>query len=131
MITSISMDKNYLTEISNGEEGVAKIYADIPQDQGGEGKNMRPGEILLSGWAACMNITARKYLNRDNIKFDKVVVKVDINKDEEGISKFYSKIEIFADVPQEVKDRIIEEVKDCPVCDTLKRTAQLLDLEQY
>lgn len=131
MITSISMDKNYLTELSNGEEGVAKIYADIPTNQGGNGENMRPGEILLSGWAACMNITTRKYLNRDGITFDKVIVKVDIKKEEEGISKFYSKIEIFADIPQEVKDRIVEEVKGCPVCDTLKRTAQFLDIEQY
>jgi len=129
LITSTSLNKDYLTQLSNNQEGVAPIYADIPVEQGGGGENMRPGEILLSGWAACMNITARKYLNRDKLSYDKVIVSVDLKKDDEGISKFYSKVEIIGDIAQEDKDRIVEEVKSCPVCDTLTRTAQFLDLE--
>lgn len=129
MIVSKSMDKNYLTEMTNGVEGVAPVLADIPTNQGGGGANMRPGELLLSGWAACMNITARKYLNRDKLPYDRVIVRVDVDREKAGVSRFYSDIEIDGALTDADRERIIAEVKSCPVCDTLARTAEFLDLE--
>lgn len=39
---------------------------------------MRPGETLLSALGACMNITARKYLNRDGLDYESVTVKAEM-----------------------------------------------------
>ena len=43
--------------------------------------------------------------------------------------KFYKKIEIDADIPQEKKDELIANVLDCPICKVLKGGKTFLPLE--
>ncbi len=65
---------------------------------------MRPGETLLSALGACMNITARKYLNRDGLDYESVTVKAEMAR-ENGVTKIRTKLEIHGALSQEDKDR--------------------------
>ncbi len=57
--------KDLVAEMKPDRAVAHSSYCDVPEDQGGSNSYMRPGETLLSALGACINITARKYLNED------------------------------------------------------------------
>lgn len=128
MIIAKSSDKGYLTEMTVEGKDLHSIYADQPVSKGGCGQDMRPGQILLSSYAACMNITLRMLLNDEQLPYEGVNVTVDMDNSEEGVTKFYRKVEIVSDIPQEKKDELIERVKRCPVCKILNNKKEFYDL---
>ena len=65
-------DKRMAT-LSNGG---CTYYADVPAESGGTGLYPRPGEYLMSAFAACMNMTTRGLLNERNASYEEVVTKV-------------------------------------------------------
>ena len=67
MITVTGTRENYIARMEADRGTAHPTFADIPVEQGGSNEYMRPGETLLSALGACMNITARKYLNRDSL----------------------------------------------------------------
>ena len=118
MITVTGTNKDYIAKMEAERGTVHASYADIPEDQGGSNAYLRPGETLLSALGACMNITARKYLNRDMLPYEEVRVLVDM-KVEDGVTHILTKMEITGALAEEEKARIIQEVSSCPVCNIL------------
>ena len=75
MITVTGTRENYIAEMTADRGTLNATHCDIPVEQGGQNAYMRPGETLLSALGACMNITARKYLNRDGLDYESVTGK--------------------------------------------------------
>lgn len=120
MITVTGTRENYIAEMTADRGTLNATHCDIPVEQGGDNAYMRPGETLLSALGACMNITARKYLNRDGLDYESVTVKAEMAR-ENGVTKIRTKLEIHGALSQADKDRIIAEVASCPVCEILVR----------
>lgn len=112
MITVTGTRENYIAEMTADRGTLNATHCDIPVEQGGQNAYMRPGETLLSALGACMNITARKYLNRDGLDYESVTVKAEMAR-ENGVTKIRTKLEIHGALSQADKDRIIAEVASC------------------
>lgn len=118
MVTSKSQDKKYITEISNGKE---IIYSDVTEDKGGRGEYLSPHDLLCAGFASCLNITTRMILERKNIKYEKVIVKVELDRSDENKTKFIYDVDITGDISNETKQLIFKMLKNCPVRKTLSK----------
>ena len=118
MIISKSMSENYKTEISNGS---AVICSDVTEDKGDNGEYFGPHDLLCASLASCLNITARMVLDRMNVAYEKVVVKVDLDRTDEARTGFLYDVEIIGDVPEELKQKVINLVSKCPVHKTLAK----------
>ena len=128
MITVTGTRENYIAEMTADRGTLNATHCDIPVEQGGQNAYMRPGETLLSALGACMNTTARKYLNRDGLDYESVTVKAEMAR-ENGVTKIRAKLEIHGALSQEDKDRIIAEVASCPVCEILSGPIELGKLD--
>lgn len=129
MIIAKSCGKDYLTEIRPEADGFHSVYADQGTDIGGAGVDMRPGQLVLSGYAACMNIMIRRWMNEEGLPFESVNVAVDMDNSTPGLTKFYKKIEIIADIPQDKKDELIKRADTCPVCKILSNEKEFYNID--
>ena len=118
MIISESMSENYRTEISNG---AAVVHSDVTEDKGGNGEYFGPHDLLCAGLASCLNITARMVLDRMSVVYEKVIVKVDLDRTDEARTGFLYDVDIIGDVPEEVKQKVINLLSKCPVHKTLAK----------
>jgi putative redox protein len=118
MIISESKMENYCTEISN-ENTI--IFSDVTEKKGGKGQCFRPHDLLCAGLASCLNITTRMILDCKNMKYEKVIVKVDLDRNDENKTKFLYNVDIIGNISNETKQHIIEMVKNCPVRKTLSK----------
>lgn len=118
MIISESKKDKYCTEISNGDK---TILSDVTEEKGGRGEYFRPHDLLCAGLASCLNITTRMILERKGIEYEKVVVKVDIDKSDEKKTKFLYNVDIIGDISDEIKQSILEMLKKSPVKKTLSK----------
>ena len=119
MITAESEQSKYLTQISNG---TARIFSDTAKDKGGGGDYFRPHDLLCAGYASCLNISVRMVLERMNLKYDKVIVKVDVNRDKEDSATFLHHVEIIGDIDAATKETVISKALNCPVKKTLSKS---------
>lgn len=118
MIISESKKENYCTEIST-ENTV--VFSDVTKEKGGNGQYLRPHDLVCAGFASCLNITTRMVLDRNNIKYEKVIVKVDLDRSDENKTKFLYDVDIIGDISNETKQHIIKLVRNCPVRKTLSK----------
>ena len=77
MITATSEKGGYKTRLSDGKH---VFYADTPTEAGGGDGYQRPTDILLSAYAACVNITTRMLLDEGGYAYDSVETKVDLER---------------------------------------------------
>lgn len=118
MVISSSKEENYCTEISNGN---TFIFSDVAEEKGGKGEYLRPHDLLCAGFASCMNITTRMILERENIKYEKIIVKVDLDRSDENKTKFIYDVDIIGDISDETKRFITNMLRNCPVRKTLSK----------
>lgn len=118
MIISESKQENYWTEISNGN---SVIFSDVTEEKGGKGQCLSPHDLLCAGFASCINITTRMLLERKSIKYEKVIVKVELDRSDENKTKFLYDIDILSDISNDTKQLIINMVRNCPVKKTLSK----------
>lgn len=108
MITSKSMEGNYLTELTNG---FCKVYANSEDDP----KHLHPTEFVETALSACMNITTRMVLDRMSLKYDEVIVKVWVESATKEETTIKYNIDIKGDTDESVKRQIISKVYNCPM----------------
>lgn len=118
MIISKSKEEKYCTEVSNEN---TFIISDVTKEKGGSGEYFRPHDLLCAGLASCLNITTRMVLERKNITYENVIVKVDLDRSDEEKTKFIYDIDIIGDISKETKELIINIAKNCPVKNTLSK----------
>lgn len=118
MIISESKQDGYLTEISNGE---TFLFSDVTKEKGGSGEHFKPHDFICAGYASCLNITTRMILEKMNIQYEKVIVKVDLDKNNENKTIFVYDVDIVGDIGSETKAMVIEKLERCPVRKTLSK----------
>lgn len=118
MIISESKKENYSVEISNQN---TVIISDVTEEKGGCGQYFRPHDLLCAGFASCLNITVRMVLDSRNIKYEKVVVQIDLDRSCEGKTKFLYDVNILGDISDDIKQQVIDTACNCPVRRTLSK----------
>ncbi|MCL1972742.1 MAG: OsmC family protein [Endomicrobia bacterium] len=118
MIIAESGQEKYLTQLSNG---AVNITADTTGNNGGSGEYFRPHDLLCAGLASCLNISIRMVLEKMNLKYDKVIAKVDVNRTKEDSTIFLYHVEIIGDINAYTKEDVISKAMNCPVRKTLSK----------
>ena len=109
--------------------GTCTYYADATVESGGSGLYPRPGEYLMSAFAAFMNMTARGLLNERNVSYEEVVTRVELDRSDLDRLTFFYKTEIIGDMPEEVRQQVLREIENCDVCRMLRAEKTFLPLE--
>ena len=109
--------------------GTCTYYADATVESGGSGLYPRPGEYLMSAFAACMNMTTRGLLNERNVSYEEVVTRVELDRSDLDRLTFFYKTEIIGDMPEEVRQQVLREIENCDVCRMLRAEKTFLPLE--
>lgn len=120
MIVAKSEKNRYITDIADGEYS---LKAD-----GRNGIYQRPTHILASAYAACMNITVRKLLDKKALQYDQVIVSVDFDNSDTNKTIFSYKIDIIGDIDEKDKKEIIAKANDCSVCQILKSKKEFINM---
>ena len=126
MITVRGGADNRMATLSNGS---CTYYADVAVESGGSGLYPRPGEYLMSAFAACMNMTARGLLNERNVSYEEVVTRVELDRSDLDRLTFFYKTEIIGDMSEEVRQQVLREIENCDVCRMLRAEKTFLPLE--
>lgn len=118
MITAISRETNYKTDIT-GES--ASITMDLAVASGGSGEGLVPFELLLSGFASCLNITIRMLLDKKKVPYRQVKVIAEEDREKKpGTMTISWQAAIDADIPEEDKEKYIARAfEKCPVHNAL------------
>lgn len=127
MIISESKKESYLTEILNDE---TNIFSDVTKEKGGSGKYFKPYDLLCAGYASCLNITTRMVLEKMNIKYDKVIININLNNDDKEKAVFEYDIDIIGDIDAETKAAVIAKAEKCPVRKTLSKEIEFNKMEK-
>lgn len=130
MITSTSTGENYVIELSDGTH---ISYADVPVESGGKDRYQRPGDILTSSFAACLNMTAQRILKERNLNYDKVIIEADFDwsKTEDNQLNFYYIFDIQGNLTEQEKEEVKAEAKRCTVCEYLQAKKVLTEIEHW
>ncbi|WP_339949265.1 bifunctional alpha/beta hydrolase/OsmC family protein [uncultured Albimonas sp.] len=116
--------------------GAHRMLADEPEAQGGADAGPSPYDFLAIALAACTAMTLRLYAARKGWELGALEVSVTHDKvhaDDCGacvdlglegkVDRFARVIHVGADIPQEVRDRLVEIAGKCPVHRTLEARA--------
>lgn len=122
MITATSQSPNYVTQLTDGKH---VFYADTPLAGGGSDLYQRPGDILASALAACVNITTRMLLEEQSLPYRQVTVQVDLDRSDPDHPILTAHVDIQGDILPEQKAAILSRVTRCPVCQFLRAPAQI------
>lgn len=123
MITAVSKPHGYVTELGDGSH---YFFADTPTADGGSGLYQRPGDILASAYASCYNITVRKLLDARGLAYEEVTTQVEMDRSQPGKLTFRNHTEIQGEIPEEVKEEILREARECPVYRLLQAEKEFL-----
>ena len=116
MITAINARENYRVELDNGQQAIA---SDVASDKGGSGAGLRPHELLEAAYAACLNISVRMILDRLELAYTDVTVRVGLDRSCPGSTAFGYGIEIEGALTEAEKQRVLALAANCPVRKTL------------
>ena len=100
------------------------LLADEPIEAGGKDAGPRPGDFLRMSLASCTAITLRMYANRKGFSVNKITVEV-TSKEVEGGTAFDTDIQIFGDLQEAERQRMLQIAKLCPVHKALTRPIQI------
>ena len=105
MIISSSTGEDYVIRLSDGEH---VSYADVPEESGGKNQYQRPGDILTSAFAACLNMTIQRILKEKKLSYDKVVIEADFDWSEleENQLDFFYIVDIQGKLTEQQKEEV-------------------------
>jgi putative redox protein len=100
------------------------IVGDEPIDNGGKDLGPHPGDFLRMSLASCTAITLRMYANRKGYDVKEIEVKVN-TKDVDGKTIFNCQIQITGNIDEQVRERMLQIAKLCPVHKMLTRPVEI------
>ncbi|MCI8583653.1 MAG: OsmC family peroxiredoxin [Dorea sp.] len=129
MIISSSTGEDYVIRLSDGEH---VSYADVPEESGGKNQYQRPGDILTSAFAACLNMTIQRILKEKKLSYDKVVIEADFDWSEleENQLDFFYIVDIQGKLTEQQKEEVKAEAKECTVCQYLQAKKVLTEIKK-
>lgn len=119
-------NEGFTSEIVSGNH---LLIADEPTDFGGNDFGPSPYDYVSSGLGACTAMTLRMYATRKKWDLQRVIVHVDYGKEHapdsentatiKKIDTFKRKIELFGNLDEKQRQRLLEIANKCPVHKTL------------
>ena len=127
-------NEGFTSEVVSGNH---LLIADEPTEFGGNDFGPSPYDYLASGLGACTAMTLRMYASRKKWNLEKVIVHVDHGKDHatdselvsttgRKIDTFKRDIELFGDLDEKQRIRLLEIADKCPVHKTLSSGAVIM-----
>ncbi|MFV8342576.1 OsmC family protein [Flavobacterium sp. XS2P39] len=114
----------YKTEIKSASN---MIISDEPESAGGKDLGFAPKELLASSLAACTCITLRMYASRKEWDLTAIKVEVTFEKDAiENKSKMMRNIQLFGNLDNAQKARLLNIADRCPMHQILTNPIQIL-----
>jgi putative redox protein len=108
--------------------GEFTIQSDATTEKGGQGKGIRPHDILAAAYASCLNMSVRMACDKKQIPYDLIIAKVElIHEDKRTI--FTYQIDFNNQISEILKIDILKLVENCPVRKTLSKTIEFQLLE--
>jgi putative redox protein len=100
------------------------LIADEPIDNGGTDLGPHPGDFLRISLATCTAITLRMYADRKGYDVKEIEVKVN-TRDSDNKTVFNTQIHIVGNIDDQVRARMMQIAKLCPVHKMLTRPIQI------
>ena len=116
MIIAGSKDPAYCTPFSDGEH---TALADTTREKGGNGGGFWPHNLLEAALATCINITLRKYADKNAIPLSNASTKVKLDRSRPGEAVFSYEVELQGNLTQPQREALLKVAGDCPVKATL------------
>jgi len=117
----------YLTRSVAGNH---TVLGDEPLDHGGTDAGPTAHQMLLSSLGMCMAITLRMYANRKKWDLKKVEIHLNMEKNPEDQGEstiIYKKVELFGELDEDQRKRLMNISEKCPVHKTLSGPIYLRD----
>lgn len=113
-ISSSIKKELYRIEIESPTGNV--VIADEPLESGGKDLGFSPKELLISALAACTSATLRMYADRKGWELEEVRMEIELVSDKESKKTLLkSEIQLFGDLDEEQRSRLLEIANACPV----------------
>lgn len=104
----------YRIEIESPSGNV--IIADEPLESGGKDLGFSPTELLASSLAACTSATLRIYADKKGWNLEEVKLEIDlIHDDDANKTVIHRKIELFGNLDEKQRERLLKVANACPV----------------
>jgi len=104
----------YRIEIESPSGNV--VIADEPLESGGKDLGFSPTELLASSLAACTSATLRIYADNKGWDLEEVKLEIDLVRDDEtNKTVIHRKIELFGNLDEKQRERLLKVANACPV----------------
>lgn len=113
----------YTCDIKAGKH---EMVSDEPVPLGGDDLGAAPYQYLKAALGACTAMTLRMYADRKKWPVEDVIVTLAHSRDANKQSVFSRDIQIFGDLTQEQRERLLDIADRCPVHKTLSHGATVL-----
>ncbi|AFD09027.1 (4Fe-4S)-binding protein [Solitalea canadensis] len=104
------------------------FISDEPESTGGKDEGPDPFTLLLSSLASCTLITLRMYIDRKNLDIPRIAVNANMYQEiKDGITTTIidRDIQFLSRVEKDVKTKLVEIAKMCPISKILEQNAQV------
>ena len=104
--------------------GDFQLLADVEVASGGTNTGPSPHEYLAAALASCTSMTLKMYAGRKSMNLSNVIVTVHVER-ESDIEKFTRDIQLFGELAEEEKQRLLEIANKCPIHKALSVEIQI------
>ena len=104
--------------------GEFQLLADVEAASGGANTGPYPHEYLAAALASCTSMTLKMYAGRKSMSLSNAIVTVHVER-ENDIEKFTRDIQLFGELAEEEKQRLLEIANKCPIHKALTGEIQI------
>ena len=104
--------------------GDFQLLADVEVASGGTNTGPSPHEYLAAALASCTSMTLKMYAGRKSMNLSNVIVTVHVER-ESDIEKFTRDIQLFGELAEEEKQRLLEIANKFPIHKALSGEIQI------
>ena len=104
--------------------GEFQLLADVEAASGGANTGPSPHEYLAAALASCTSMTLKMYAGRKSMSLSNAIVTVHVER-ENDIEKFTRDIQLFGELAEEEKQRLLEIANKCPIHKALTGEIQI------
>ena len=104
--------------------GDFQLLADVEVASGCTNTGPSPHEYLAAALASCTSMTLKMYAGRKSMNLSNVIVTVHVER-ESDIEKFTRDIQLFGELAEEEKQRLLEIANKCPIHKALSGEIQI------